>query len=114
MPLPFLRKVPGTQREWLDFHFQHYIDHRQILAVVEQKTNSKLFMPLIWPVPGNNYDARLAEFHQQLHQQMNVVSGSPSTDMSQVNLSSPDGAKQFINVNYRDHYIFHQLVGIPV
>lgn len=73
-----------------------------------------LFMPPIYPVPGNIYTAKIAQWHQILHQQMNTISGSPSSDMLQVDLSTPENALSFLEPNYRDHLIFHQFVGIRV
>ena len=112
MSLIWLRRAP-KDGQWDSFHFQHYIDHKQILAVVSQKTGTQLFMPPIWPVPGNDFDAKIAEFHQVLHQQMNFISGSPTSDMTQVDLSTSAGVRAFIEPNYRDHLAFHTLVGVP-
>lgn len=114
MTLVAIRKVPKTPKEWEVFHFQHYIDHKIILGVVAQKTGTTLLMPPIWPVPGNNFDAKIAEFHQILHQQMNALSGVNSSDLLQVNLSTKEGADNFVEPNYHEHFGFHQLVGVPV
>ncbi len=114
MTLVALRKVPRSKIEWEAFHFQHWTDHKIILAVVAKKTNTKLFMPPIWPVLDNVYTPKIAQFHQILHEQMNAVSGAPSSDMLNVDLATPSGQLNFIEPNYRDHLVFHQFVGIPV
>lgn len=114
MSLPFLKTTPRAAGEWESWHFQHYIDHKIILGVVAKKAGILLHMPVIWPVPNNDFTARLAEFHQFLHQQMNAVSGTSSTDMTHVSLKTPDQAQKFVDQNYREHLIFHQFVGIPV
>lgn len=112
--LAYIRRVPGSQREWQEFHWQHYNDHRIILQVVAKKTRQTLLMPPIWPVPNNLYDARLSKWHQVLHTQMNTISKLGGVDMTRANLSTDDGAEIFVNQNYREHLVFHQFVGIPV
>lgn len=114
MTLVMLRKVPRDDQQWEKFHFNHYLDHRIILGVLASKYNTTFFMPPIWPVPGNNFDAKIAEFHQTLHDQMNAVSGINTSDMLDVDLSTFQGATSFIEPNYRDHFAFHQYVGVPV
>lgn len=113
MTLVSLRVAPRSFNEREKFHFNHYLDHKIILGVVSKKVGRPLLMPPIWPVPGGNFDPKIAEFHQLLHQQMNAISGTNSSDMTQVDLSTPEGWQAFLEPNYRDHYAFHELVGIP-
>jgi len=113
MSLPALRHVPTSPAGWEKFHWNHWQDHKIILGVIAKKTNLTLFMPPIWPVPRNIFTAKIALWHQQLHEQMNAISKSPSSDMLNVDLSTPNGALDFVEPNYRDHYAFHQLIGIP-
>ncbi len=114
LTLVAIRKTPRTPDEWKIWHWNHYLDHKFILAVVASKTSETLLMPPIWPIPGNDFSPKIAEFHQILHQQMNAVSGTPSSDMLQVDLSTLAGAENFVRPNFSDHYAFHQLVGVPV
>lgn len=113
MSLPLIKKVPQSPEEWEKFHFAHYLDHKIILGVVAKKAGKTLHMPPIWPVPRNDFTASIAQFHQFLHQQMNTISQTPSSDMSQATLSTPQAAQAFIESNYPEHFAFHQLVGVP-
>ena len=114
MTLVLLRKTPRDGMDWERFHFSHYLDHKIILGVVASKLGIPLYMPPIWPVPGNNYTPELSEWHQNLHDQMNAISGTQTSDMTEADLSTYAKAQAFIEPNYRDHYAFHQLVGIPL
>ena len=89
MSLPSLKKVPQTRAAWERFHWSHYIDHKIILGVIRAKTGETLFMPPIWPVPGNDYTARLSFWHQTLHQQMNALSGDTLALITPPLLPSP-------------------------
>ena len=111
MSLPSLKKVPQTRAAWERFHWSHYIDHKIILGVIRAKTGETLFMPPIWPVPGNDYTARLSFWHQTLHQQMHALSGDNSYDFLQTDLTTQEGQESFIYTNYGNHLAFHTLIG---
>jgi hypothetical protein len=114
MSLPAILRVPRSQKEWDKFHWQHYIDHKIILGVVASKAGKTLHMPIIWPVPGKDFTPQFTQFHQFLHQQMNVISGSSSADMSHASIATKEAAQTFVDANYREHLIFHEFVGVPV
>lgn len=113
MSLPYLKKVPQSPVEWETFHFQHYLHHKSILAVIHTKTGLRLFMPPIWPVRDNDWTAKLSGFHQTLHQQMNALSKDNSWDFLHTDLNTRDGQETFINTNYANHFAFDQFVGVP-
>lgn len=114
MTLVALRRIPQTANEWDAFHWSHYVDHRIILKVVSQKAGQHFLMPPIWPIIGNTYPPRVSYFHQQLHIQMNALSGAQSSDMLNVDLSTEEGIRAFFDPNFRDHLQFHNSPGIPV
>ena len=114
MTIVALRKIPASRAQWRQFHWNHWLDHKIILGVIRTKTGQKLFLPPIWPVPNNDYTPQIAEWHQLLHQQMDALSGAPAADMQTVDLSNPQGQAAFIRPNFYEHYVFHELVGVPV
>lgn len=113
MTLVTLRKVPRTARDWEKLHFNHFLDHKIILGVLSSKLGETLFMPPIWPVPGNRLTPKMNEFHQILHQQMNAFSGDNTYNFLNSDLSTQDGQETFVETNYKNHFAFHTLVGIP-
>lgn len=113
MTLVTLRTVPRDARGWEKFHWNHFLDHKIILGVLNQKIGATFLIQPIWPVPRNVYTAKLAEWHQYLHDQMDTFAGINSSDMTEVDLSTLSGATQFVTVNYRDHLRFHDFVGVP-
>lgn len=114
MSLPSLRRVPESAVQWDRFHWNHYLDHKQILAVITKKTGIQQLMPPIWPVRDNDWDAKLSYFHQNLHTQMNILSGDTSYDFLRTDLSTGEGRDTFIETNYANHFAFVRLVGVPV
>lgn len=113
MTIVALRRVPRNPQEWAKLHWNHYQDHKIILGVLSSKLGETLLMPPIWPVPGNKLDAKLNYFHQQLHEQMNAFSGDNTFNFLDSDLSTPDGQRTFVETNFKNHYAFHQLVGVP-
>lgn len=108
----FLRKPPASRQEWDSFHFQHYLDHLRILALINavNGTDDKM-PPPIWPFnPSNRYPYN--EAHQLLHQQMDLVSGMPTPDFLHTDLSDRASATSFIWLNWVDHDGFRRLIGV--
>lgn len=111
MSLPLIKRAPTTPTQWQDFHWAHYVEHKVILGVVQKNSATTLLMPPIWPI--RNFSERIAKWHQDLHTQMNQLSGAAGIDMSRADLSSQEGREDFVNTNYREHLIFHQVIGVP-
>lgn len=89
----------------------HFQEHNKISAIVAAKTNTQQFVPVIWPVVGT-FSQRQAEQHQILHQQMNALSGSPTSDMTKLNFNDPEQFEAFVYENFKDHQAFDLLVGV--
>lgn len=99
--------------EWEKFHFNHFVLHKIVLGVLSSKLGETLFMPPLWPVPGNILTPKMNEWHQVLHQQMNAFSGDNTYNFLYSTLATPDGQQTFVETNYKNHYAFDTLVGIP-
>lgn len=113
MTLVYLRHVPRSPGEREKFWFNHYQDHIKILAVVASKSGKQQFMPVIYPVTGT-FTPRQAEAHQLLHQQMNLLSGAPTSDMTKLDFNKPEDFETFIYENFNDHNSFHLSPGIVI
>lgn len=111
--LVYLRHVPTSAGGREKFWWNHYQDHIKILAVVASKSGKQQFMPVIYPVTGT-FTPRQAEEHQLLHQQMNLLSGAPTSDMTKLNFNDQDDFRTFVFENFNDHNFFHMSPGITV
>ena len=112
MSLPGLKRLPENRRAWDEFHFKHERDHRRILDIIKQKTgNTQLFMPPLFPIVDNRYTTQNSYWHNQLHMQMNALSGDTQFDFLHTDLANRDGQETFVTNNYKNHLAFHALVG---
>jgi len=112
MTLVALKKPPPFNPALRDkYHWNHYIDHKLILQSVAKKTGTAQHLSAIWPVVGN-FSAQQAEQHQFLHQQMNLLSGQNTSDLTKLDLADPEQFKRFVELNYSDHLTYHTFVGI--
>ena len=112
MTLVSLRHVPPQNIPLRDkYHWNHYIDHKLILQSVAKKTGVAQHLSAIWPVVGN-FSAQQAEQHQFLHQQMNLLSGQNTSDLTKLDLNNLEQFKRFVELNWSDHLAYHTFVGV--
>jgi hypothetical protein len=96
-----------TDKAWFDFNHQDL--HRRIidyLVPITTNLDSWVMDPFDW----RNQTAVLQ--HQTMHAELDAVLGTPSYDMTTLNVDDPDSLSNWITNNFTSHQNYAALTGV--
>lgn len=112
MPLrTLLQPIPkeSQQRNW--WTLQHKADHDEIILAIAKKNGLNLKQYIIDPINPNDFDGWQLR-HQQMHDDMNNATNTPSTDLSVTDFSDNEGRQRWALLHFREHQQNREALGI--
>lgn len=103
MALASLYNVPTNSNELNIFSFANQDEHNKIAAAVLLQYNTPVPSFVLDPVPLNDMGVWLQQ-HQLLHNIMNNIAGSNSSDLTDVNFQDNSQFSEWIWLHAQEHY----------
>lgn len=106
-----LLNPPKNEQEWLWFTRDHRDSHDRIRDAIRKKYGVDLTDYNIEPI--NMMDLRsFLQFNASLHNDMNAIVKSQSSDLLDVDFKSPEQIAAWFSLHYQEHENAEQLLGI--
>lgn len=110
MPIPNFQNSPQTDADKGLFDFAHQDHHRSLIDFLQPTTDTLLAEFVLDPLPVDS--ATVIYQHQQMHDQLDELLGTPSYDMTSLNWRDPASRGEWVANNYNSHVNYAQVTGI--
>jgi hypothetical protein len=113
MSLAVLANIPDPRDEntFHEFSFSNQNSHTRIVTAIGVQKKISLSIYVLDPMPWFDIGVWLAN-HQQMHDDMNGVSGVSGVDLTSVDWTNEEQAVNWIRLHWSEHQQNEQILGI--
>ena len=102
---------PNSENDFAEFSFSNQDSHNRIVNAAYAQKNVQLSVYVLDPMPFFSVGVWLQN-HQQMHNDMNGVSGVAGNDLTSVDFSDPEQASYWMQLHWSEHQANEQFFGI--
>lgn len=110
MGLAQIENVPQTDADKATFDFSHQDLHRMLIEYLQPLFPDEVLDA--WVIDPFDAASEVNVYqHQNMHNQLDNLLGTPNYDMTTLNWQDPGSRAGWVNDNYQSHLNYSQIVG---
>ena len=103
--------APNDENAFHEFSFSNQDSHNRIVNAIYGQKGTSLSIYVLDPMPFFDMGVWLRN-HQQMHNDMNGVTGIAGNDLSSVDFNDPEQAAYWMQLHWSEHQQNEQLLGL--